>query len=202
MRDTVGARWTFETDRYIAWPAQSAGYKIGMVKILELRQKAMDELGDQFDIKEFHRVVLGNGSVPLDILERVVQDYIDTKLGKTSTQTGYVPAFEPDICHFFPPYGYEVECGYLIVPENRSKVGTRFLRTGITSCIINVGLTSTSHGSALYELLFVEQHPQNPGMDPGGRPGTLYWSEEHVREPTGRFWNVYGDGLRVVDAVP
>jgi uncharacterized protein (DUF885 family) len=78
MRDTVGDRWAFETDRYIAWPAQSAGYKIGMVKILELRQKAMDELGDQFDIKEFHRIVLGNGSMPLDILERVVQDYIDT----------------------------------------------------------------------------------------------------------------------------
>ena len=83
MRDTVGARWAFETDRYIAWPAQSAGYKIGMVKILELRQKAMDELGEKFDIKDFHRVVLGNGSMPLDILERVVQDYIDAKLGKT-----------------------------------------------------------------------------------------------------------------------
>lgn len=82
LRETVGERWSFETDRYIAWPAQSAGYKIGMVKILELRQEAMDELGDQFDIKEFHRVVLGNGSMPLDILERVVRDYIAAKQGQ------------------------------------------------------------------------------------------------------------------------
>jgi uncharacterized protein (DUF885 family)/formylglycine-generating enzyme required for sulfatase activity len=79
MRETVGDRWSFETDRYIAWPAQSVGYKIGMVKILDLRQEAMDELGDQFDIKEFHRIVLGNGSMPLDVLERVVNEYIQTK---------------------------------------------------------------------------------------------------------------------------
>jgi uncharacterized protein (DUF885 family) len=73
-------RWSHEVDRYIVLPAQATGYKIGMLKILELREKAMGELGDQFDIKEFHTVILGNGSLPLEILERVVQDYIDTKL--------------------------------------------------------------------------------------------------------------------------
>jgi uncharacterized protein (DUF885 family) len=51
-----------------------------MHKILELRQSAMDQLGDQFNIKEFHDIVLGNGPMPLDILERVVKEWIKEKL--------------------------------------------------------------------------------------------------------------------------
>jgi len=74
----------FEVSRYIAWPGQATAYKIGMLKILEQRQLAMEQLGDQFDLKEFHNVVLGNGSMPLDVLERVVQDYIDSKLAGDS----------------------------------------------------------------------------------------------------------------------
>ena len=74
----------FEVSRYIAWPGQATAYKIGMLKILEQRQRAMKQLGDQFDLKEFHNVVLGNGSMPLDVLERVVQDYIDSKLAGDS----------------------------------------------------------------------------------------------------------------------
>jgi uncharacterized protein (DUF885 family) len=81
MGEIVGGL-SVETDRYIALPAQATGYKIGMVKILELRQRAMDQLGDQFDFKEFHRVVLGNGSMPLEVLERVVNDYIEAKLNQ------------------------------------------------------------------------------------------------------------------------
>lgn len=69
-----------EVDRYIVIPAQACGYKIGMLKILELRQKAKDRLGDQFNLKEFHNVVLGNGSVPLEILERLIDEYIEGKL--------------------------------------------------------------------------------------------------------------------------
>lgn len=72
----------FEISRYIAWPGQATAYKIGMLKILELRRKAMDRLGDQFDLKGFHNVVLSNGSMPLDVLERVVDDYIEVKLGQ------------------------------------------------------------------------------------------------------------------------
>ena len=71
----------YEIARYVVWPGQSTAYKVGMIKFLELRQKAMDQLGDQFDLKEFHNVVLTNGSMPLDILERVVDDYIETKMG-------------------------------------------------------------------------------------------------------------------------
>ena len=62
--------WSHEADRYIVMPAQATGYKIGMLKILELRQRAKDALGDQFDIKEFHNIVIGNGSLPLEILEQ------------------------------------------------------------------------------------------------------------------------------------
>ncbi len=70
------AEW--EVSRYIVLPGQATSYKIGMLEILELRQMAMYELGDQFDIREFHNAVLGNGSMPLNILERVVQDYINS----------------------------------------------------------------------------------------------------------------------------
>ena len=61
-------------------PGQATAYKVGMMKILELRQKAMNRLGDRFDIRDFHDVVLKNGAVPLDILERLVDEYIDETL--------------------------------------------------------------------------------------------------------------------------
>lgn len=70
----------YEIARYSVWPGQSTAYKIGMIKILELRQKAQDELGDFFDLKEFHSVLLKNGSMPLEVLERVVDQYIEAQL--------------------------------------------------------------------------------------------------------------------------
>jgi uncharacterized protein (DUF885 family)/Tol biopolymer transport system component len=77
----------FEISRYIAWPGQSASYMIGMLEILELRQEAMEELGGNFNLKEFHNVLLSNGSMPLDVLEKVVQDYITAKQEEVSTAT-------------------------------------------------------------------------------------------------------------------
>jgi uncharacterized protein (DUF885 family) len=68
-----------EIARYIVWPGQATAYKVGMLKILELRQRAMEQLDDRFDLRDFHRVVLSNGSMPLDVLERVVQDYVDAQ---------------------------------------------------------------------------------------------------------------------------
>ena len=65
----------FEVARYIAWPGQALAYKIGMAEILRLRAGAEDQLGEQFDIRGFHDIVLGNGSVPLSILEEIVADY-------------------------------------------------------------------------------------------------------------------------------
>ena len=62
-------------------PSQATAYKIGMLKILELREKAKKQLGDKFDIRQFHEVVLTNGAVPLDVLEKLVDRWIKAKSG-------------------------------------------------------------------------------------------------------------------------
>jgi len=77
---------TTEIERYIVEPGQACAYKIGMIKILELREKAKDELGSVFDLREFHDVVLKNGAVPLDILEEIVEDYISVILEERNSQ--------------------------------------------------------------------------------------------------------------------
>ena len=70
-----------EVERYFNWPGQATSYMIGQLKILELRDKARTALGDRFDIRDFHAVVLENGAVPLDVLEELVDRYIAQKRG-------------------------------------------------------------------------------------------------------------------------
>ena len=66
-----------EIDRYISWPGQALSYKIGELKIRELRNKAKDQLNDKFDIREFHEKILEYGTVTLPTLERRINNYIE-----------------------------------------------------------------------------------------------------------------------------
>ena len=65
-----------EVERYIVMPGQACAYMVGQMKILELRGRARSRLGDRFDIREFHNVVLRHGAVPLGILERLVDEWL------------------------------------------------------------------------------------------------------------------------------
>jgi uncharacterized protein (DUF885 family) len=69
-----------EINRYISWPGQALAYKMGELKIREMRKKAEEKLKDKFDIREFHDLVLSQGAVTLKILETLVDQYIETKL--------------------------------------------------------------------------------------------------------------------------
>ena len=82
MRDRTGRAESdveAEVDRYIVLPGQACSYKVGMMKILELRERAKQELGPRFDLRDFHEVILKNGAMPLTLLERVVNAYIADK---------------------------------------------------------------------------------------------------------------------------
>ena len=69
-----------EVDRYLIMPGQALAYKIGQLKIMELKKKSKESLGEKFDIKEFHHVILGEGALPLDVLEEKINQYIQNTM--------------------------------------------------------------------------------------------------------------------------
>jgi uncharacterized protein (DUF885 family) len=66
-----------EIDRYIIWPGQALGYMLGRMQIQKLRRRAEQRLGDRFDLGAFHDAVLGNGALPLEVLEEVIDSWLD-----------------------------------------------------------------------------------------------------------------------------
>jgi len=77
-----------QIERYFVFPGQALSYKIGMLTILELRQRAKEQLGEAFDVREFHDAVLKNGAVPMQILEQVIDTYIRSKKANSSIAAG------------------------------------------------------------------------------------------------------------------
>ena len=73
-----------ETDRYIAWPAQACSYKLGQLKIIELRERAKKELGPKFDIRTFHDEILSGGGLPLDMLDARTTQWIAVQKTKSN----------------------------------------------------------------------------------------------------------------------
>jgi uncharacterized protein (DUF885 family) len=76
-----------ETDRYIAWPGQALGYKIGQLQILKLRQYAREQLGDKFSIRDFHDQVIDAGALPMDVLETRIHSWVEKSKASASTVT-------------------------------------------------------------------------------------------------------------------
>ncbi|MBM0106432.1 DUF885 family protein [Steroidobacter sp. S1-65] len=85
MVDSIGEHRsvvTTEVERYCVWPGQATSYKIGQTRWLQLREEAKKKLGKRFDLREFHDMALASGTVPLAVLERLVNDWVASKLGK------------------------------------------------------------------------------------------------------------------------
>jgi uncharacterized protein (DUF885 family) len=82
-----------EVDRYIAWPGQALGYKLGQMKILELRDRAQKQLGKRFDLRQFHAAVLKHGALPLDVLTQEVNEWVaSVRSAKNEPNLGSTPS--------------------------------------------------------------------------------------------------------------
>ena len=94
LMDTVGfseAQAANQVDRYLAWPAQALGYKLGSLKIQELRERAQKRLGTRFDIAAFHDAVLSEGALPLPLLEKRIDRWIEDRRGQEAGNLSGLP---------------------------------------------------------------------------------------------------------------
>ena len=84
FRGFVSPFWnvTAEVDRYITYPGQALAYKHGELKILEIRRRAEKALGDRFSLRDFHSALLGNGSLPLTVLDELMTEWIEEQVGE------------------------------------------------------------------------------------------------------------------------
>jgi uncharacterized protein (DUF885 family) len=73
------AEVTREIERYVVWPGQATAYKVGQLSMLRLRAMVENQLGDAFDIREFHEMILMNGAMPLEILEESVESWVEAQ---------------------------------------------------------------------------------------------------------------------------
>jgi len=144
-----------EIARYVMWPGQALAYSVGMLKLLEVRQKTQDALGDAFDFKEFHNVVLRNGAVPLAILERIVDDYIASNSSSSTLAPAATPALPEHAYLGQVPPGLEPQVfapGIVSIPDvsdyagSFSPDGTEFYFTRATETDQNLYETHFSDG--------------------------------------------------------
>lgn len=178
MVDNVGrdpGMLQFEVSRYLAWPGRVTAYMVGMLQIIELRQRDKEALGEQFDLKEFHRVLLSNGSMPLAVLKRVVDDYIRARQegsGESRSPAGdtylgeAVPGAEPQPFRAGSVSTGAIEMG-LAVHANLAEV--YFTRMEGNRATIMVSREETGGWTVPVAAPFSGQHDDMaPSLVPGG----------------------------------
>ena len=159
-----------EVDRYIVWPGQATAYKIGEMKLKELRAYATKELGASFDIRQFHDEVLGNGALPLDVLEKSIKEWVGQKRRGVAAQTAALPAGVPrraitekDLFDFIWVANPEISPDGTRVAFTRVNVDEK--RTGYESSI----WTAATSGSEPPMRMTNGKHDSQPRWSPDGK---------------------------------
>jgi hypothetical protein len=114
-----------EVERYIVLPGQATSYMVGMLKIIELRDKARAQLGPRFDVRAFHDTVLGSGPLPLPVLEQVVDRWMSTQASKPPAET--TPAHYDISAQIVPDTGNLTADVKVTLPPSETREGTSFL---------------------------------------------------------------------------